>query len=138
MSAANHEQPKERPSDSPFVHHIEWGIAPHEGVRVFQADSHWYLFVQKYNGRTRLGISGLMTKVQGVPHGAATECFGIRFAMGVFMPLLSNVNLVNNVMFLPEATSQSFWLNGSAWEFPPFENAAAFVNPLHPEQLLVP
>ena len=30
-------------------------------------------------------------------------------------------------MTLPAATSRSFWLNGSAWEYPDFENADTFV-----------
>jgi hypothetical protein len=33
----------------------------------------------------------------------------------------------NNVT-LPNATRRSFWLNGSAWDFPDFENAEVFVN----------
>ena len=33
-------------------------------------------------------------------------------------------------MTLPEATSRSFWLNGSAWEYPDFENAETFVKRL--------
>jgi len=137
VNEASSERPKQRPSDSPFIHFLEWGIAPHEGIRVLQADSHWYLFVLKHNGKTRVGVSGLMTRVLNVPHGAETDCFGIRFAMGVFMPLLSGVNLVDNVTFLPEATSSSFWLHGSAWEFPAFENAETFVNRLVREELLV-
>ena len=31
---------------------------------------------------------------------------------------------------LPEASSRSFWLNGSAWEYPDFENAETFVKRL--------
>ena len=31
---------------------------------------------------------------------------------------------------LPDATSRSFWLNGSAWEYPDFENADTFVKRL--------
>jgi len=31
---------------------------------------------------------------------------------------------------LPDATSRSFWLNGSAWQYPDFENAEAFVKRL--------
>src|ERR1041385_4189570 len=93
----------ERPSDSPFVHYFEWGLAEAEGVRVFPADSHWYMFVQRQNGEVRLGVSGPMTQVIHVPHPAGTECFGIRFALGTFISRLSAGNLVNNVMFLPEA-----------------------------------
>jgi AraC-like DNA-binding protein len=38
---------------------------------------------------------------------------------------------------LPLASSQCFWLNGSAWQFPNFENADAFVNRLVRDGLLV-
>jgi methylphosphotriester-DNA--protein-cysteine methyltransferase len=31
---------------------------------------------------------------------------------------------------LPNATSRSFWLNGSAWEFPTYENIETFVDRL--------
>jgi methylphosphotriester-DNA--protein-cysteine methyltransferase len=35
-----------------------------------------------------------------------------------------------NDVTLPNATRRSFWLNGSAWDFPDFENAETFVNRL--------
>jgi len=38
---------------------------------------------------------------------------------------------------LPEAAQKSFWLHGSAWELPDFENADTFVNKLVREGLLV-
>jgi AraC-like DNA-binding protein len=38
---------------------------------------------------------------------------------------------------LPEATSQSFWLAGSAWQFPDYENAETFVDRLVREGLLL-
>jgi AraC-like DNA-binding protein len=38
---------------------------------------------------------------------------------------------------LPEATSKSFWLNSSAWEFPEYENADTFVDRLIRDGLLV-
>ncbi len=38
---------------------------------------------------------------------------------------------------LPEATSKSFWLNGSTWKFPDYENADTFVDWLIQDSLLV-
>jgi methylphosphotriester-DNA--protein-cysteine methyltransferase len=35
-----------------------------------------------------------------------------------------------NDMTLPNATKRSFWLNGSAWDFPNFENMETFVHQL--------
>ena len=47
------------------------------------------------------------------------------------MPQLPVKNLLDRKdVTLPQATSRSFWLNGSAWEYPDFENAEAFVNRL--------
>jgi methylphosphotriester-DNA--protein-cysteine methyltransferase len=40
-------------------------------------------------------------------------------------------------VILPEASSSKFWLNGSAWQFPTFENADTFVDRLVREGLLV-
>jgi hypothetical protein len=45
--------------------------------------------------------------------------------------------LVNGSIVLPEATNQSFWLQGSAWQFPNYENAENFVRRLVHEGLLV-
>jgi methylphosphotriester-DNA--protein-cysteine methyltransferase len=38
---------------------------------------------------------------------------------------------------LPEAASQSFWLKGSAWQFPTFDNADTFVDRLVRDEILV-
>ena len=40
-------------------------------------------------------------------------------------------------MDLPEANSQSFWLRGSAWQFPNYENVDTFIARLVREGLLV-
>jgi AraC-like DNA-binding protein len=42
-----------------------------------------------------------------------------------------------NDLNLPEANSNAFWLHGSAWEFPKFENVETFVDRLVREELLV-
>jgi AraC-like DNA-binding protein len=45
--------------------------------------------------------------------------------------------LVDGGVELPAASSRSFWLHGSAWEFPTFGNAETFVARLVKEELLV-
>jgi hypothetical protein len=56
------------------------------------------------------------------------EWLGIRFKPGVFLPLFPPTSLSNRRdVTLPDASTRSFWLNGSAWEYPTFENADAFV-----------
>ena len=59
------------------------------------------------------------------------EWFGILFKLGTFMPLMRSSDLRDrNDVTLPNATRRSFWLNGSAWDFPDFENAETFVKHL--------
>jgi hypothetical protein len=65
------------------------------------------------------------------------EFFGIIFKYGAFMPHFPVPGLVDGDLDLPDASSTSFWLNGSAWQFPNYENADTFVERLVREELLV-
>ena len=65
------------------------------------------------------------------------EWFGIIFKYGAFMPRFPVGALVDADLDLPDASSTSFWLNGSAWQFPNYENADTFVEQLVKEDLLV-
>jgi hypothetical protein len=119
------------------VDYIEWGFAENSGISVLPAKSDWYIFVQKCNGEVKLGISGPMTKALFLTNVAGTECFGIHFRLGSFLPQFPINVLIDQILFLPEATGSSFWLNGSVWELPTFENADTFVNRLVREEILV-
>ncbi len=66
-----------------------------------------------------------------------TQFFGIRFKAGTVMPRLPASTLVDRNVDLPEASNKSFWLNGSAWQFPSYENADTFVERLAHQDLLV-
>src|SRR4029450_10959139 len=55
------------------------------------------------------------------------------------MPRLPVANLLDRQdVNLPGAAGRSFWLNGSAWEHPDFENAAAFVRRLVKRRVIRP
>ena len=53
------------------------------------------------------------------------------------MPDLPPGSLLNRDAILPAAASRSFWLNGSTWQLPDFENAETFVARLVRDGLLV-
>ena len=53
------------------------------------------------------------------------------------MPHLPAKSLLNKETLLPDAAGQSFWLNGSVWQFPTFENADTFVGRLIRDEILV-
>src|SRR5262245_24454353 len=92
---------------------------------------HWDMVVTRLEGRMTLTVRGPETKATMADCPAQGEWFGVRFKVGTFMPLMRCSDLRDrNDVTLPNATCRSFWLNGSAWDFPNFENAETFVKRL--------
>lgn len=121
----------DRPSDSPLVERIWRCHSERAGTFLSIAASHWEMVVTRHNGRTTLTVRGPETNAATLDCPAEGEWLGIRFKLGTFMPHLPARNLLDRRdVTLPEATGRSFWLNGSAWEYPDFENAENFVNRL--------
>jgi AraC-like DNA-binding protein len=128
----------ERPSDSPFVEKIWRTQSEHPGSFISTAESHWEMVITRYQDRATFTVRGPETIATPADYSAGFEFFGIVFKHGAFMPHLPLTHLLNrNDATLPEATSQSFWLHGSAWQFPDYENADTFVARLVREGLLV-
>jgi AraC-like DNA-binding protein len=89
------------------------------------------MVVTRLESRTTLTVRGPETKATMADCPAQGEWFGVRFKVGTFMPLMRCSDLRDrNDVTLPNATRRSFWLNGSAWDFPNFENAETFVERL--------
>lgn len=128
---------EQRLSDSPFVETIWQTQSELAGSFVSRAVSHWEIVVTNYQGKTTLTVRGPETKATPAPCPANADFFGIQFKLGSFMPDLPMRTLVDGALNLPEATSQSFWLNHSAWQFPDYTNAETFVDRLLREGLLV-
>lgn len=127
-----------KPSDSPFVEMIWRAQTEQAGSFTSTASTHWEMVVTKYQDKISLTIRGPETIATPADYLPGYEFFGIVFKHGVFMPHLPLTELINrNDATLPEATSKSFWLHGSAWQFPDYENADTFVARLVREGLLV-
>jgi len=130
---------EERPSDSPFVERI-WlrQSESSAGSFISMAEAHWVMVMTKYRDRTILTVHGPETRATPAYAPADAEYFAIVFKPGAFMPILpARITVDRRDVDLPEATSKSFWLNDSAWEFPDFENADTFVDRLARNGLLV-
>jgi AraC-like DNA-binding protein len=127
-----------RPSDSPFVEFVWRTQSERTGTFISQAEAHSELVVTKYQGKTTLTVRGPETIATPADvTWTDAEFFGIVFRLGVFMPHLPPETVMNRKdMTLPEATNQSFWLLGMAWQLPTYENADTFVNRLVREGLL--
>jgi hypothetical protein len=129
---------EERFSDSPFVDRIWRTQSERTGDFLSVAASQWEMVVSKYQGETTITVRGPETKATAVRvNHVGGEFFGILFKYGAFMPRFPVSNLVDGDLDLPDASSKSFWLNGSAWQFPNYENADTFVERLVKEDLFV-
>src|SRR5262249_47980252 len=97
----------------------------------------WEMVVTRHKGKTTLTVRGPETKATTIECPAEGEWVGIRFKLGTFMPLLPARDLSDRRdVTLPGATGRSFWLNGSAWKNPDFENAETFVTRLVRDELI--
>src|SRR5260370_7047880 len=56
------------------------------------------------------------------------EWLGIFLKLGTFLPLLPTRTLVDAEVNLPAVSRKSFWLFGSAWQLPDYDNADTFVD----------
>ena len=119
---------EDRPSDSPIVERV-WRSRSERGGRfVSIAATNFEIAVTRVGGRTSLTLRGPETKATMIECPPEGEWLGIRFRLGTFMPSLMPEGLRDhNDVTLPDASSRSFWLNGSAWEYPDFDNAESFV-----------
>jgi len=130
---------EDRPSDSSFVETIWRAQSERAGSFISLAASHWEMVVTRYRGETSFTVRGPETKATPLHYQwTGAEWLGIRFKLGTFLPYLPPSKLLDRRdVNLPQVTSQSFWLQGSAWELPTFENADTFVERLVRGGLLV-
>jgi AraC-like DNA-binding protein len=85
----------------------------------------------RLGGKSLLILRGPETAATALDCPAEGEWIGIRFKIGTFMPRFLPGSLRDHKdVTLPPATGHSFWFNGSALEYPDFENAETFVERL--------
>ena len=118
---------EDRASDSPFVERIWRSHSTRAGTFLSVAASHCELVISRVRGGVRATLRGPETKVSPAECPADGEWLGIRFALGTFLPRFPAARLRDRKdVELPTAPG-SFWLEGSAWETPDFENAEDLV-----------
>ena len=128
----------ERSANSSFVEVIWHTRSVRAGDFTSVAASNWEMVITTYGGSTWITARGPETKASQADFPADAEFFGITFKLGSFMPHLPLKTLLDRQdATLPEASSNSFWLHGSAWELPTFENADVFVERLIRQGILV-
>jgi AraC-like DNA-binding protein len=129
---------EDRASDSPFVERV-WR-SHSEGINPFLsiAVNHCEFVVSRLQGKVSMTLRGPETKATPIGNSPADgEWVGILLKLGTFLPYLPTRRLVDGGVDLPSASSNSFWLGDSVWQFPDYENADTFVERLVREGLLL-
>lgn len=127
-----------RSANPSFVEMVWHTRSERAGTFTSAAVSSWEIVITTFEGKTMITARGPETKASEADFPADAEFFGITFKLGTFMPHLPVRTLLDRQdATLPEAGSNSFWLRGSTWELPTFENADVFVDRLVRQGILV-
>ncbi len=118
---------EERLSDSPYVEKIMHGWTVRDGSSIRPAECHWHMVFRKQNGTLHPLVVGALPTAGVAAWGEGAELLWIKFRLGTFIPHLPAKQFINVERSLPDASSQSFWLHGSAWQYPTYENVDTFV-----------
>ncbi len=94
------------------------------------------LVITRHQGITTLNLRGPETRASIAHAPAEAEFFGVTFKLGVFIPDLPPITLVNQHPFLRSATNRSFWLGDKALVIPNFSQANDFIRLLEHQNLI--
>lgn len=128
---------EERGSDSPYIETVTRGWMASDGMAIRPAECCWHMVFAKVQGVVRPMVVGPLTCSGVVTYGAGAELLWIRFKLGAFMPHLPAKATLDMETVLPVGAGRSFWLKGSTWQYPDFENVETFASRLAREGTLV-
>jgi Helix-turn-helix domain len=126
-----------RESDSSYIHMIWRGHTGLNYTATCPAEPRWNLLLIKQKDEVKVTIEGPLTQALNKFRLDESDFLVIKFRLGAFFPRLPVANLANTDALLPEGASKTFWLDGSVWQFPDFENVETFVDRLVREEVLV-
>jgi len=101
------------------------------------AAAHWDLVFWQYRGQVKAAVQGPESKASPAPVPEDATFFGIIFSLGTSLSHCPVSRLVDGSAELPGATRRSFWLDGSAWRLPDYDNAEGLVRLLVRHDVLV-
>lgn len=128
----------ERFSELTCIERIWCARNEHAGEFLSIAATTCELVVSRFRDRTFLTVRGPETRVTTGDCPPEGEWLGIRFKVGTFLPEIPPTALRDRRdVTLPDASARSFWLHGSSWEYPTFDNAETFVARLLAKGILV-
>src|SRR5258708_28374099 len=127
----------ERPSESPYIETVTRGRMLSAGSTIRPATCQWHMVFVKPEGRVLALVAGPLTTAGVVSWPEGAEVLWIKFRLGTFMPHLPTRKILDAETQLPEGAGKSFWLHGSTWQFPNYDNAETFVERLARENTVM-
>jgi AraC-like DNA-binding protein len=122
---------EDRASGHPFVEKVWRCRSDRADTFLSVAANNFEMVLTRLAGKTVLTLRGPETMATTMDCPAEGEWIAIRFKVGTFMPrFLPGTLRDHRDVTLAPATGHSFWLNGSAVEYPDFDNAETFVKGL--------
>ena len=125
-----------RPSDSPYIERVWRSRSDGVDRMTSIATARWDLVIWEHCGQVNVAVQGPESAARPAPVPEDATFFGISFSLGTSMPHLPISRLVDGSVVLPDATRRSFWLKGSAWHLPDYDNAEVFVRRMVHEGVL--
>lgn len=126
-----------RLSDSPYIQGIWHGHTEGIYTPVCPAASEWNLLLQRKNGKVCVFFEGPLTRAKSKLETDDTEFCVIRFKAGTFLPVVPIRKFLDVTAPLPGASRDHFWLHGTTWEFPRYDDVESFVARLVREETLM-
>src|SRR5215467_175314 len=128
---------EDRASDHPFVEKVWRCHSERADTFLSVAANSFEMAITRLGGKSFLTLRGPETAATTMDCPAEGEWVAIRFKAGTFMPRFLPGSLRDHKdVNLPPASSRSFWLNGSALDYPDFDNAEIFIKRLAKSGLL--
>ena len=122
---------EDRASDHPFVEKV-WRCHTERADRFLSVAANCCeMVLTQLRGKRFLTLRGPETVGTPIDCPAGGKWVGIRFKPGTIIPRFLPGSLRDhNDVTLPPATGEAFWLDGSALEYPSFDNAESLVERL--------
>lgn len=127
---------EERSSDSPYIELITQGRTISQSTTIRPGEICWHMVFINHEGVFQPLLVGPLLTSGVVSFIEDVELLWVKFKLGVFMPHLPLRDFVDEETTLPEACGTSFWLKGSAWQPPTYENVETFVSRLVKQDIL--
>lgn len=126
-----------RVPESPYLELVEHGWTAAPGSTIRPAERHAHLVVVKQGRDLQMIVVGALPTAGTVSWGEGGEILWIKLKLGTFMPHLPTKACLDRETPLPGASGRAFWLKGSAWEFPTFDNVETLIDRLVRAEILV-